>query len=91
MLNLRLAKETNGGLVGGTPEFLLGQVQGIEELDSRVELASKCLKIGLGLRESRGCLGNRGGGESGGRRDKGSEDSGLHDEIKKIIATKYGC
>lgn len=49
MLDLRLAEETNGRLVGGAPKLGLGKVEWIEEFDRRVGLRSQCLKIGLGL------------------------------------------
>ena len=78
MLDLGLAKESDGGLVALTPEVLVGQVEGIVELDGGVGLLGDGLEVGLGCREGRGggtLL--RTSSEGGGR--AGEEESGeLH-------------
>jgi len=74
VLDLGVTEESNGGLVGGSPEFSLGEVERIIESNNRVELLGKCLKVSLGLRNLGG--GNSGlwdgwGGESGGTGEEG--------------------
>ena len=77
MLDLGLAKEADGGLVALAPEVLVGQVEGIVELDGRIGLLGDGLEVGLGCREGRGGGGllrtSREGGGGTGEEGKGSE------------------
>ena len=81
VLDLSVTEETNGGLIGLTPELSLGEVQRIIESKNRVQLLGKSLKVSLGLRDGSGGTAGLGGGESSGSADKGSEDSGLHFDL----------
>ena len=47
VLDLGMTEETDGGLVGGSPELGLGEVQGIVELDNRVGRGGDGLKVSL--------------------------------------------
>ena len=79
MLDLGLAEESDGGLVALTPEVLVGQVEGIVELDGRVGLLGDGLEVGLGCREGRGggtLL--RTSSEGGGRASEEGEGGELH-------------
>ena len=79
MLDLGLAEESDGGFVALTPEVLVGQVEGIVELDGRVGLLGDGLEVGLGCREGRsggGLL--RTSGEGGGGAGKEGEGGELH-------------
>ena len=78
MLDLGLAKEADGGLVALAPEVLVGQVEGIVELDGRVGLLGDGLEVGLGCRKGTGSGGgllrtSREGGGGAGEEGKGSE------------------
>ena len=68
MLHLRLAKESDGGLIALTPEFLIGERQRVEEWDDRVELLGEVTKIGFGLLKGNGAgdLAAGGGSECSG-------------------------
>ena len=74
-----MTQETDGGFVGGTPEFSLGKVEGVEESNNRVALLGQSLKVSLGLLDSNRVAALLGRGESGGRSGKGKDgNSGLH-------------
>lgn len=79
MLDLGLAEEADGGLVALAPEVLVGEVEGIVELDGRVGLLGDGLEIGLGCRKSRigGTL-LRTSGEGGGGAGEEREGGKLH-------------
>ena len=75
-----MSQEANGFLVRGSPEFGLGQVQRIIELNKRVKFTGQGFKIGLGLLDGNRSTRVRGGrGEGGGRSGEGKEDGrGFH-------------
>lgn len=80
MLDFSVTKETNGGLVGGSPKGGLSEVQRIIKANNRVEFLGQNLKISLGLTDSNsGARGLGGGGEGSGRGRKGKDGgSNLH-------------
>ena len=47
VLDLRVTKETDGGFIRSSPEFGLGEVEGVIESNNRVELLGKSLKVSL--------------------------------------------
>merc|ERR1719224_169829 len=49
VLDLRVAQEADGRLVGLLPELTLSEVEGIKETNRRVEFFGQCLQIGLRL------------------------------------------
>jgi len=68
VLDLSMTEESDGSLVGGTPELGLSKVKRIVESYDRVKLLCKSLKISLGLRNlsgGRSSLGEARSGESG--------------------------
>ena len=48
VLDLRLTKESNGGLISKSPEVSLGQAHWVVELDNWVVLLCKGLQVSLG-------------------------------------------
>lgn len=78
MLDLRVAKKSNGGLVGLSPEFSLGKVKRIVEANNRVQLLGKCLQISLGLRDGGGGTTSLCRGKGGRSCDDRGEDGELH-------------
>lgn len=50
MLDLRMAEPPDGSLIALVPKVLIGEVEGIVELDRGVGLLGDCLKVGLGGR-----------------------------------------
>ena len=78
VLDLSVTEESDGSLVTDAVEVIVGKVDGVVELDDRVELLGQSLEGSLGLTElslGGGGLG-RGKGHSGG--DQGKEDGALH-------------
>ncbi len=78
MLNLGLTEESDGGLVGLTPDGGGGELKGIVVLEYGVGLGGNLLEIIHGGRGGHRGLGGRGGSEGGGRGQQRGEDGELH-------------
>mmetsp|Transcript_7247 Transcript_7247/g.15053 ORF Transcript_7247/g.15053 Transcript_7247/m.15053 type:complete len:272 (+) Transcript_7247:210-1025(+) len=83
VLDLGVAKEANGGLLGGAPEVLLSKVERVEELDRRVALARKLDKVRLGL-------GNYDGSARRGRRADRREGRGANEGESEDDSAEHG-
>mmetsp|Transcript_3805 Transcript_3805/g.6345 ORF Transcript_3805/g.6345 Transcript_3805/m.6345 type:complete len:263 (-) Transcript_3805:46-834(-) len=79
VLDLGLTEPANGGFVTLGPEVLFSKIEWVIKLKLWVQLASKSLKVSLGLRQSSfGSTTSLGWGESGGTSNGGKAESELH-------------